>query len=286
MTVQATGPTSGQTGFEGSYLGANDRISDRAVMECKICWTPYDPAEGDDYRQVLPGTPFSALPDDWHCPGCDAPKNQFMVLSDPGAAEMLRSRQIEERVDLLVADFREIWNARMRDVPLVNKALRVEAVGFVAHEGRPLGVLISPWFMNLVMLPAEGEDWSGLVPGTHEEIAFPSGRYEFIHNRRDMGGGYKACSLFSPMGDFQTQLQAVDVARAIMVELFRAENRAETDRSAEIRAVREAELAVAETEDVMSDPSTTVSRRKLISGGFASEGHPDENHPDEGAQAL
>ena len=50
-------------GFEGSYLGANDRISDRAIMECKICWTPYDPAEGDDFRQVLPGTPFSALPE-------------------------------------------------------------------------------------------------------------------------------------------------------------------------------------------------------------------------------
>ena len=44
--------------FEGSYLGANDRISEQAIMECKICWTPYEPAEGDDTRQVEPGTPF------------------------------------------------------------------------------------------------------------------------------------------------------------------------------------------------------------------------------------
>lgn len=52
------------SGFEGSYLGANDRIGPAAVMECKICWTPYDPAMGDDFRQILPGTPFAALPED------------------------------------------------------------------------------------------------------------------------------------------------------------------------------------------------------------------------------
>ena len=90
------------------------------------------------------------------------------------------------------------------------------------HEGRPLGVLISPWFMNLVQLPAEGEDWSALVPGAKEVIAFASGEYEFIHNVREMVGGYKACSLFSPMGEFRSQAQAVDVARAVMVALISA----------------------------------------------------------------
>ncbi|MBL3566358.1 rubredoxin, partial [Rhodovulum sulfidophilum] len=33
-------------GFEGSYGGRADRISSAAVMECKICWTVYDPALG------------------------------------------------------------------------------------------------------------------------------------------------------------------------------------------------------------------------------------------------
>ncbi|NNK67985.1 MAG: rubredoxin, partial [Rhodobacteraceae bacterium] len=73
------------SGFEGSYLGAADKISPLAIMECKICWTPYDPAHGDDYRQVEPGTPFLALPDDWSCPNCSAPKEQFLVLEDPGS---------------------------------------------------------------------------------------------------------------------------------------------------------------------------------------------------------
>lgn len=229
--------------FEGSFLGAEDKISAQAVMECKICWTPYDPAEGDDYRQVEPGTPFLALPDDWSCPNCGAPKEQFMVLEDPGAEPVADAARLDALTARLVAEFGEIWHAKMRDVPMVNKLLSVEAVGFRMVDGRPLGVLVSPWFMNLVQLPGEGEDWSGLTPGAKELIAFPSGDYEFIHNTRGMIGGYKACSLFSPMGDFQTQLQAQEVARAIMVALFDAGHRVETDRAADIRAEREAALA-------------------------------------------
>lgn len=264
------------SGFEGSFLGAQDKISPQAIMECKICWTPYDPAEGDDYRQVEPGTAFIDLPHDWSCPNCSGPKEQFMVLEDPGAESMVEARRLDALTGRLVADFREIWHAKMRDVPMVNKTLSVEAVGFRVHDGRPLGVLISPWFMNLVMLPAEAEDWSGLVPGAKELIAFPSGVYEFIHNTREMIGGYKACSLFSPMGDFSSQMQAQEVAREVMTALFQEEHRAETDRAADIRASREADLAAAEaaraeTDTVPAIPETP-SRRSLITGGMAETG--------------
>ena len=36
---------------------------------CKICGYIYDEAKE--------GTPFSALPDDWKCPVCTAPKADF-----------------------------------------------------------------------------------------------------------------------------------------------------------------------------------------------------------------
>ena len=226
------------SGFEGSYLGANDKISPKAIMECKICWTPYDPAIGDDTRQVLPGTAFVDLPEDWGCPNCDAPKEQFLVSEDPGAETVRAAQVLARRTAALVADFTEVWHARMRDLPMVNKALHVQAVGFRLDRGRPLGVLIAPWFMNLVQLPAEGEDWSALTPGEKEVIAFASGDYEFLHNIREQTGGYKACSLFSPMAEFSTQAQAVEVAQAVMVALFQEEHRAETDRAADIRAAR------------------------------------------------
>ncbi len=261
--------------FEGSFLGANDKISPQAIMECKICWTPYDPAEGDDTRQVMPGTPFLALPDDWKCPNCDAPKEQFLVSEDPGSDAAQDAGMIAERTTLLETDFTEVWHDKMRDVPIVNKALHVQAVGFRMHDGRPLGVLISPWFMNLVQLPAQGEDWTDLNPGAKEHLDFASGEYEFIHNVRQMVGGYKACSLFSPMNEFKTQAQAVDVAEAVMVALFDEGNRAETDRAGDIRAAREEQIAVAEAAEAeQADDAAPVlgdapSRREVITAGLS-----------------
>ena len=271
------------SGFEGSYLGANDKISPQAIMECKICWTPYDPAEGDDTRSILPGTPFVTLPDDWGCPNCDAPKEQFLVSEDPGSDAVREAAVLEAKTNALVTDFTEVWHAKMRDVPMVNKVLHVQAVGWGIHDGRPLGVLISPWFMNLVQLPAEGEDWSGLMAGAKEVIGFPSGEYEFIHNSREMTGGYKACSLFSPMGEFKTQQQAVDVAEAVMQALFIEENRAETDRSADIRATREAEIAAEkeaeeaqkaaeeaeESAEDLPEMPTEPTRRQVLTAGLS-----------------
>jgi [NiFe] hydrogenase assembly HybE family chaperone len=168
----------------------------------------------------------------------------------------------------------------MRDVPLVNRALHVEAVGFRTWEGRPVGVLLSPWFMNLILLPAPGEDWSNLYIGEKELIAFPSGIYEFIHNRRGAVGGYKACALFSPMSDFGSQLQATDCARAVMQALFDPANAAETDQRETIRARREADLAAqAATEaqgraETAACPAPTPSRRAVLTGGLSGEAPP------------
>jgi [NiFe] hydrogenase assembly HybE family chaperone len=249
--------------FEGGYHHAKGGLSPQAILECKICWWEYAPATGDETRQIDPGTPFIALPDDWTCPKCGAEPTQFLVKSDPGAPAVLIEAMLRERTSRLTADFTEIWNAKMRDLPMVNQALHVEAIGFRLHDGRPLGVLLSPWFMNLVLLPAEGEDWSALHPSAKEVIAFPSGQYEFTHNTREMTGGYKACSLFSMMGEFRSQQAARDVAFAVMGALFDAENRAGTDRSADIRAAREAELAPPPELD------PTPSRRALLTGGLS-----------------
>ena len=191
-----------------------------------------------------------------------------MVLEDPGSEAVQEAARIAALTERLVADFTEVWHSTMRDVPLVNKALRVEAVGFQKYNSTIMGVLVSPWFMNLILLP-DGDDWSGLTTGAKEVVAFPSGEYEFIHNTREMTGGYKACSLFSPMGDFSSHKDATDVARAVMEAIFGPEHRADTDRAADIRARREAELVDAEEDDIPVDP--TPSRRAVITGGMSAE---------------
>ncbi len=59
-----------------------DRIKDDSQLECKICWHVYDPAEGDEVWQIAPNTPFTALPEHWRCPVCDADKQAFLLLDE------------------------------------------------------------------------------------------------------------------------------------------------------------------------------------------------------------
>jgi len=61
---------------------AASRLDDRTKLECRICWYVYDPAEGDPVEQIAPGTAFSALPDYWRCPQCDAGPDKFLPVPD------------------------------------------------------------------------------------------------------------------------------------------------------------------------------------------------------------
>ncbi len=45
--------------------------------KCVVCGYIYDPELGDPDNGVAPGTPFENIPDDWVCPICGAPKDQF-----------------------------------------------------------------------------------------------------------------------------------------------------------------------------------------------------------------
>lgn len=45
---------------------------------CSGCGYEYDPAMGDPDSDVLPGTLFEALPDEWICPECGEEKDQFI----------------------------------------------------------------------------------------------------------------------------------------------------------------------------------------------------------------
>ena len=39
--------------------GRQATIGPTTRLECKICWTVYDPALGDEVWQIPPGTPFT-----------------------------------------------------------------------------------------------------------------------------------------------------------------------------------------------------------------------------------
>lgn len=53
---------------------------------CRQCSMIYDPVVGDPDSGIAPGTPFEAIPEDWHCPICGASKKTFMPFEEQVAA--------------------------------------------------------------------------------------------------------------------------------------------------------------------------------------------------------
>ncbi|MDR3265473.1 MAG: rubredoxin [Synergistaceae bacterium] len=45
---------------------------------CNGCGYEYDPALGDPEGDIRPSTLFEALPEEWTCPECGEPKEEFV----------------------------------------------------------------------------------------------------------------------------------------------------------------------------------------------------------------
>lgn len=174
------------------------------------------------------------------------------------------------RVEQLEQHFAEA-DQRMRGLPMHNPALKVACIGFQPCAGREIGVLITPWCMNLMLLPRADEVWHEALQGQVLRERLPSGLYEFIYGFAEGVGGYASCSLFSPMAGFDTQARAEETAVEVIKALFDAGNESPTDRQ---RALREQQVRAAETEEPAPERSGArketpqLSRRGFLTGGF------------------
>jgi [NiFe] hydrogenase assembly HybE family chaperone len=139
------------------------------------------------------------------------------TLPEPAACWPLAGR-----VAALEAMFARIASTRMADIPILHAGLRVQARGFEAEEGgrAGVGVLVTPWFMNLVRLPLVADEPIAAL-GVSQTRRVGCERFEFIGALEDGFGAYEACSLFSPMFDFVDHDAAIATADAVMVELRR-----------------------------------------------------------------
>ncbi|QLH70154.1 [NiFe]-hydrogenase assembly chaperone HybE [Rhodopseudomonas palustris] len=140
----------------------------------------------------------------------------------------------------------------MRDLPVFNPALDVAAVGFRALDDHAFGVIVTPWFMNLVRLPLDSATAAGRSQGEVVTRVLPVGALEFTVGQLDGIGGIESCSLFSPMFDFADQ-SAVEAAA-----------------EAALAAVLEAEQVADETSpsQAPSKITTTLDRRGLLRGAW------------------
>lgn len=112
------------------------------------------------------------------------------------------------RVQALLATFRRV-NAGMRDLPIYNDKVEIEAIGFRAFgEDALIGVVLTPWFMNLVRLPIDPVPLDMAAIGKTVMIELPAGPRKFVTNGDADIGLYEAHSLHSPVSSFTLPGQA------------------------------------------------------------------------------
>ena len=136
----------------------------------------------------------------------DAPPGPQPLLPDPSPR--------------LNAAYRAIAK-RMEGLNFVNPAIDVEAVAFAPWESHWLGAMVTPWCINLMLLPRDTSGWTSLPQGRKLRYAFPAGEYEFISSRDDAVGEYQMCSLISPvleLPDHATARQVAELARAALLD--------------------------------------------------------------------
>ncbi len=161
---------------------------------------------------------------------------------------------------------------RMKGIPVLNESLHVKAIGFHQWGSYQLGVLITPWFMNLMLLPESAESISELKMGDIQSHIFPSGTYDFIVGYEDELGTYLNCSLFSPMFEFEDQLAAELTAQEALAAIMEEDNfdLSSQYRTSEVAEIWSGEKVITPEKDGFTQktkpngPVVDVAQRKVI----------------------
>ena len=115
--------------------------------------------------------------------------------------------------------FVRIQNTHMRGLPILNPRMAVEVVGTRSFGEHRICVLVTPWFMNLVLLPGS-EEWVSVDQGESFRIEFPREALDFNVSCDDAIGTFLSAVLFRTVTDFPDQETARAVALEVMENLF------------------------------------------------------------------
>jgi len=128
--------------------------------------------------------------------------------------------QVSALAGRLETHFEGVWRRSMADVPICNPALSVASVDFREWNGQALGIVVTPWFMNIVLAPLEDSAPVAGNSGDSKSVWLPAGKVDFLVSALDGFAPLLMCSLFSPMDDFRDHEAALATASAAMDALL------------------------------------------------------------------
>lgn len=99
------------------------------------------------------------------------------------------------------------------DAGMSNPALRVEAIGFVRYRGDWLGVLVTPWRLDLLLIAGGGELWGDIPTGQRRYLDLYGATLPFIAADEPRLGPYQYSPLVDQVGRIPDMAAAREIAR-------------------------------------------------------------------------
>lgn len=99
----------------------------------------------------------------------------------------------------LEAEFQEIAQREMQQLPFFQPHIPIRACGFQRFEDQWVGAMLTPWMLSLMILPGPEQSWELRTVGDRLGLILPYGNIRFTVGQLENCGQYLASSLLSPL---------------------------------------------------------------------------------------
>ena len=126
---------------------------------------------------------------------------------------------VEDPTPALLRHFRVVLETRMSGLPFLNPDMAVAVVECQRVAGDWLAGVVTPWSLQLVLLPGGGSHWYDTAVGGRRVVALPAGELVFIGDEGEASlPAFQYCPLITPVQHITDN----EVATAIMRDAYAA----------------------------------------------------------------
>jgi [NiFe] hydrogenase assembly HybE family chaperone len=141
-----------------------------------------------------------------------------MPASDSPVACCAVGIHAEDPAPLLERHFQLLWQSAGSGFTPVNPQLQVEATRFIRFAGDWVGVVVTPWFFRLFLLPGGGSLWGDIPAGQRRYLELPGGVLPFTAEELADVGPCQWTPLIEPI----TAIAGMGLARQSGLDALRA----------------------------------------------------------------